>query len=74
MRTFLSLLILIVIVGVAIGFYLGWFRVSAGDNEGKPAVTITVDKEKIEADKDKAVDKVQDLGNKAADKVTPTNE
>jgi len=65
MRILLILLAVVVVVGVAVGFYRGWFRVSAQSEEGKSDVTLTVDKGKMVTDKDTAVDKVQDLGHDA---------
>jgi hypothetical protein len=49
--------------------YMGWFHFSS-DSDGKNAhVTVSVDKGRIREDKDKAVDKVKDLGQQAQDKV-----
>lgn len=66
MKAVYGLLVAVVIVGV-VGFYLGWFSFSMSDDDRKPNITLSVDKDKIEADKDKVVDKVQDLGSKDAD-------
>lgn len=60
-------LVLIVLIVVGLGFYLGWFNFSSGNSPGTSNVTVSVDKDKIEADKDNVVDKVQDLGNKVTD-------
>ncbi|MFH2002032.1 MAG: hypothetical protein ABIK28_20325 [Planctomycetota bacterium] len=61
MKKAIILLVLVVVVGVILGFYLGWFNFSSSNDQGKPNVTLTVDQDKIEADKDKVVDKVKDL-------------
>jgi uncharacterized protein YxeA len=74
MKTVLIVLALIVVVGVGLGFYLGWFNFSSRNDTGKPNVTLSVDKDKVEADKDKVVDKVQDLGHKAVDKIAATTQ
>jgi hypothetical protein len=74
MKTVLIVLALIVVGGVVLGFYRGWFSVSSKNTDGKSNVMLTVDKDKIGADKDKAVDKVQDLGHKAADEVAATTQ
>ena len=70
MRTVLILLALIVVVGVG----LGWFHFSSRNDKGEPSVTLSVDKDKITTDKDKLVNKVQDLGHQAADKIAPTTQ
>ena len=74
MKTVLIVLVLIVVVGGGLGLYLGWFNFSSRDDAGKSSVTLSVDKDKIEADKDKVVDKVQGLGHEAADKVAATTQ
>jgi hypothetical protein len=60
------------VVVVALGFYLGWFNVSSHGDKGQSDITLSVDKNKLEADKDKAVDKVEDLRRKAEAKLAPT--
>jgi hypothetical protein len=62
----LVIVVVLIAAGVAaFGLYRGWFQVGSDSASDKANVTLSVDKSKIEADKDKAVDKVQDLGNKA---------
>ena len=70
MKTALILLALIVIVGVA----LGWFKFSSRNELGHANVTLSVDKDKFVADKDKVVDQVQDLGHKAENKIVVTTQ
>jgi hypothetical protein len=74
MKPILIVIALIVVGGVGLGFYLGWFHVSSRTDTSKPNITLTVDKDKIQADKDKAVDKVQDLGQKAENKIEATTQ
>lgn len=62
MKNALMVLALIVVVGVGLGFYLGWFNFSSRSDAGNPNVTLSVDEGKIEADKDKVLNQVQDLG------------
>lgn len=65
MRT-LVVAALLCLVGIAVaGFYRGWFEVSADTSSPRPNATITVDKEKIHADEQKAKAKVQDFGKEA---------
>ncbi len=68
MRTVLITLAVV----VALGFYLGWFNFSSHNDRGQPNITLSVDKNKIESDKDKVVDKVEGLGRKVEAKVLPT--
>ena len=68
MKTLLVLLAVIVVLGVA----LGWFKFSSRSDHGHANVTLSVDKDKMVADKDKVVDQVQDLGHKADDKIVAT--
>ena len=54
---FVVLLFLVGVVGV--GFYRGWFQLSANNTGDKPSATVTVDKVKIHADEQKAKDEMQ---------------
>ena len=70
------LLVLAVIVAVVagLGFYRGWFHFSSGSDGKNAHVTVSVDKDQIQEDKDKAVDKVQDLGHQEKEKVATTTQ
>jgi hypothetical protein len=75
MQRLLSLLVLVVIGVVALGYYQGWFVVSKTDSEKSVNVNVAVDKDKINADKERAKEKLQDLSGKAkagAEKATGT--
>ena len=72
-RMFLVLAVIVAGV-VGLGFYMGWFHFSSGSDHNNAHVTVLVDKDQIQKDKDKAVDKVQDLGQQAKDKVATTTE
>jgi hypothetical protein len=64
MRRLFVLLVLLVVGVAALGFYRGWFDVKwEKTDDGKGQVTGTVDNEKIEQDRKRAVEKVQGLGN-----------
>jgi len=55
----------VIVAGVVgLGFYRGWFRVASDGSASQPAVTVTVDKEKIQQDRNDAQKKVQDLKDK----------
>jgi hypothetical protein len=70
MRRFLIVLVLVVAGVVGLGFYQGWFHLSTGGPDGKANLPVTVDKAKIDEDKEKAKEKVQELEQKAKEKVT----
>jgi len=67
-------LALIVAVVAGLGFYAGWFHFSSGSDGSSAHVTVSVDKNQIQNDKDQAVDTVQDLGKQAEDKVETTTQ
>jgi len=58
MRRFLTVIVLIVAGVVALGFYMGWFHVTSDKAADKSNITVTVDKHKIQQDKQKAADKM----------------
>ncbi len=62
MARMLLALVLIVAVVAGLGFYMGWFHFSSGSDGKNAHVTVSVDKDQIQEDKDRAVDKVQNLG------------
>ena len=71
----MSLVLVVIVAGVVgLGFYMGWFHFSSGSDDNNAHVTVSVDKGQIQKDKDKAVDKVQDLGQQAKDKVATTTQ
>ena len=62
MARMLLTLVLIVAVVAGLGFYMGWFHFSSGSDGNSTHVTVSMDKDQIQEDKDKTVDKVQDFG------------
>jgi hypothetical protein len=58
---FLFVLVLIVVGVAGLGLYRGWFNLTS---DRGAAVTATVDKDKIQQDKNDAQKKVQDLKQK----------
>ena len=61
---FLFMLVLIAACIVGLGFYRGWFHVTSDNSADTPNVTVTVDKDKIQQDRNEAQQKVQDLKQK----------
>lgn len=74
MTRMLLMLGLIVAVVAGLGVYMGWFHFSSGSDRNYAHITVSVDKDQIQEDTDKAVDKVQDLGQQAKDKATTTTQ
>lgn len=72
MRRFLLMLVVLVAVAIGVGFYRGWFQFSPGGGEEKAGPSITVDREKIKADTDKARAKAQEAVQKAKEKFDGT--
>ncbi len=65
----LLVLVLIVAVVAGLGFYMGWFHFSSSSDSRDAHVTVSVDKGRIQEDKDKAVDTGKDLGQQVKDEV-----
>ncbi len=52
---------------LGLGFYRGWFQIASDSADGESNLTLTVDKNKIEADRKKAQGTVHDLGHPVKD-------
>lgn len=59
MRRALAILVILALCVALVGLYMGWFRVSSSSTGGTTDVTVTVDKDQIQRDKDRAVETVQ---------------
>jgi hypothetical protein len=57
-RTFFVLALIVAGV-VGLGFYMGWFHFSSSSDGRNSHITVSVDKDQIQKDKDKAVDTVE---------------
>jgi hypothetical protein len=62
MRGLLVALALLVAGVIGLGFYRGWFDLSADATDPKASVTFTVDQDKIHGDADRAGERVRDFG------------
>ena len=69
MKALVFVLVLLLACIVGLGFYRGWFRLSMQSMDNQPSATITVDKDKIHEDEQKAKDKVQGFGQEAKEKL-----
>lgn len=63
MKWLLVVLVLLVVGGVGVGFYQGWFHLSTDNTDHHPSVKIEVNEDRIQEDKKK----VEGLGGKAKD-------
>jgi predicted negative regulator of RcsB-dependent stress response len=68
MRNFLGFLVIVVLVVLAVGYYLDWFKFSTANTDNTTNVNMQINKDKIETDAEKAKQKVQetakDIGHK----------
>jgi hypothetical protein len=74
MKRFVIFLVLVVACIAGLGFYRGWFNVTSDSGDDKRNVTFTADPTKIKEDEKQVVEKVQNLGHKAKDKVAAPTE
>jgi len=72
MKSLVFAFVLVVACVLGLGFYMGWFHFSSGNDGNSANITLSVDKGKIQDDKDKAVNTVQDTGQDAKDTTTAT--
>jgi hypothetical protein len=65
----LIIVLVLVVAGIAVlGFTRGWFTVTSATVEDQSNVTVTMDKAKIQQDKETAAAKARELGQQAKDK------
>ncbi len=69
MRFLVGVIVLLLVCIVGVGFYRGWFQFSTDASTQKPSATITVDKDKIRADEQKAKDKMHGFGKEAKETI-----
>lgn len=75
MKGLIAVLVLVVAVVVALGFYRGWWSLASDSTDSKVHLNVTVDKDKLQEDKTSAMEKVQGLGHEVKEKATaPTAE
>jgi predicted negative regulator of RcsB-dependent stress response len=66
MKTFLVVIVLLLVVVAGLGFYRGWFHFSTASVGQKSSATITVDRDKIQKDESKIKADIQDIEHKVA--------
>ena len=66
----LVVVFVLLMVGIAgLGFYRGWFSLSADNTDHQSSATITVDNDKIQEDEHIAKEKVDEFGQGAKEKI-----
>lgn len=74
MFRFLFTLVVLATLLVGIGFYRGWFHLKTDRAADTSSVTVTMDKDKIQEDKNKTREKVEALSHKLKDTATTPTE
>jgi hypothetical protein len=69
MGRLLAALVVLAIAVAGLGYYLGWFGVATENTSKTTNINVTVDKEKIQEDAEKAKEKVQDAGQKVKESI-----
>ena len=69
MKALVVVIVLLLVGMVGLGFYRGWFGLSTHSTDHQSNATITVDKDKIQADEHKAKEEVQGFGQEAKEKI-----
>ena len=70
MLRLLMLIIVLAVILVVVGLFRGWFHVSSGSTDENPSVTVTVDKARMEEDKELAKEKAEALREQVRGKAT----
>jgi hypothetical protein len=71
MRKFFGCVIVLLLIVAAVGYYRGWFDVSTGSQDQKSNISISMDKEKLRQDADKAAKSLENLADKVKGKAEP---
>jgi len=68
MRGLFVIVVLLLIGVVALGYYRDWFKVTTANDSKAVNVNVTVDKEKVKEDEEKAKEKLKEVGGQIKDK------
>jgi hypothetical protein len=72
-----NLIFLLVVLAIAIGiygYYQSWFQVTEQKSDSKLDIGVTVDKNKVREDTEKAKEKLRDLKNQATEKTKDSSD
>ena len=64
MTRLIGMLVLLLVLVAGIGAYRGWFHAEGRNANGERTLKVTVDKDKLDRDKDKALQDLRDLEHK----------
>jgi hypothetical protein len=73
-KKLVALIVVLVIAGVAVAFWRGWFAFETSKDDGKVHVDLTVNKEKFKQDKEKLKEKVAEKSKAMKDKLAGLRE
>lgn len=59
MNRLLSVIFLIAVIGIGLGFYFGYFRMNTDNTDGTSRTTLTVEEQKLKDAGKKALEKVE---------------
>jgi hypothetical protein len=68
MKRFVLVVVVLLLGVVALGYHQGWFTVSAQGDGRRSTIDVTVDKDKIQEDEEKAKNKAAELEKKLKEK------
>jgi hypothetical protein len=74
MNRLLTVFVLVVVAVVGVTYYLGWWDVKADSTDHKAHIGVTVDRDKIQEDEKKALEKMHDMGRSGKDKPAGASE
>jgi cell division protein FtsX len=74
MGRFLGVCGVILVCVICLGFYMEWFKVSTTSGEQKSNVEITIDKQKLKEDEEKAKQKSNEIKEEIKEKVRQKTE
>jgi hypothetical protein len=66
-KRFLFVIVLLVAGVLALGYYREWFKFSSVSSDQSTDIHVTVDKNKVNEDEEKAKEKLKELGGKIRD-------
>jgi len=68
MRRIFAFLVVIAIGVAVLGYYRGWFTVSSSSGDHEAGVNVTIDKDKLKEDKEKAKQQIKEKTKGLSDK------
>jgi len=69
MKRLLAVLLILILVVIGIGYYRDWFSVRSGTDDKSVHIEVTVDKEKVREDEERAHQKLKQVEGEMSDKL-----